>query len=420
MKKLILYALSAALVMMASCQKSPVTGGNDKGEGTLSFSSFALEVDETVLTRAEGTAAPGTYQINILDADGKEYLSATYNDIKNNNNQISLPAGNYTLMASSSGEDVPYAEFENPIYGVSKDFSIAAGEVTEIGALTCTLLQCKVTVTYSDEFLSKVTGDCTTQVSLKRGYPLTYNLGADKKYDLRAGYFLVEGTTLEVKFQGSFEGQNKKMTSTLTGIAPKQWRQIQFVMKENEQGDATFDIVIAQMVDDGILNGSVSVEEEGVFGDDPEKPLGDGGITLYPDYEAGCDAEIADLNNIIIASLAKDGGRDMSIKLKAEVPNGIRKFNVSITTDNQQFANACAAAGADNLDLINPKPENEAIFKVVPFENGPQLLGKTEVAFDLSKAQGAILNYPGNHTFIMTILDETGCSKVINVTMVVE
>ena len=415
MKKLILFALSA-LVMMASCQKSPVS--DNKGEGTLSFNSFSLEIDETVITKAD--PAPGNYHIAILNSEGSTFLTTTYNEVKNNGYKLSLPAGNYTLSAASSSEEIAYAEFENPVYGVTKEFSITAGEVTEIGELTCTLLQCKVTVSYSDEFLSKVTGDCSTKVSLKRGYPLTYALNADKTYTRDAGYFLVEGTTLEVQFQGSCEGQNKKMTTTLRDIAPKQWRQIQFVMKENEQGDATFDIVIAQMVDDGILNGSVPADDEEVSGEDPDAPIGDGGITLYPDYAAGCDAQISDLTNILIAPLEGEGARQMSIKLKAEIPNGIRKFNVSIVTDNPQFAKAAAAAGADNLDLLNPTPENEAIFMVVPFKNGPELLGMTEVDFDLSTAQAAILNYPGSHTFIMTILDAQGCKNIIEVTMVVE
>lgn len=110
----------------------------------------------------------------------------------------------------------------------------------------------------------------------------------------------------------------------------------------------------------------------------------------------------------------------MAIKLKAEIPNGIMKFNVAISTDNEKFASAVAVADATNLDLINPSATNEVIFTVVPFPHGQQLLGMTEVDFDLSNAQSAIVNYKGRHTFTMNIVDQTGCKNSIVVVMVVE
>lgn len=110
----------------------------------------------------------------------------------------------------------------------------------------------------------------------------------------------------------------------------------------------------------------------------------------------------------------------MAIKLKATVPNGILQFRVDISTDNDGFASAVAAADATSLNLIYPSAQNGVIFDVVPFPHGEELLGKTEVAFDLSAAQEAILNYKGTHTFNMYILDQTGCKNEIAVTMIVE
>ena len=104
------------------------------------------------------TAAPGSYTITILDSDDKTVYQAYYSDVKNNGDMISLPAGEYTLVAQS--DELPVAAFEQPVYGVTKTFSIQAGEETSIGELVCTLLQCKVTVAYSDEFLATVTGEC--------------------------------------------------------------------------------------------------------------------------------------------------------------------------------------------------------------------------------------------------------------------
>ena len=407
----VLAAVSAALMLFASCQKSPVA---TEENGYLSFGEFALEVDEDVVTKAD--PAGDNYSISILNADEQVVLTKTYAEVKNNSNMISLPAGAYTLVARSLAGDIPVASWENPIYGVSKSFTIQAGEKTNIGSLTCTLVQCKVTVSYSDEFLAAVTGDGSTSVEVTAGYPLEYALNANGTYDQSAGFFAVSGNTMTVVFKGNIDGKTAKMTKTFTGIQAKQWRQVRFIQKKNEQGQATFDIEIQDLISDATLNNSLDASEE-VIGEDPDAPKGDGGITLDFDYAAGCDAQLTDLSNMLIVPTSE---RVMSIKLKAEVPNGILKFNVSIESTSDAFKLALAAADAFNLDLINPKAAHDVIFQVVPFPHGPELSGKTEVAFDLSAAQSAITAYPGKHDFIMTIVDKTFCTKTIPVTMIVE
>ena len=413
MKKILFAAASAAMMLFASCQKSAVQ--NVKGDGFLSFGEFTLGVDEEVITKAD--PAGDNYSITILDAEGNNVKTLTYAQVKENDDMISLSEGSYTLVARSLAGDVPTASWENPIYGTSKQFNIEAGEVTEIGNLVCTLLQCKVTVAYSDDFLAAITGAGSTSVEVTSGHPLDYVLNANGTYDQSAGYFAVgEGSTMTVVFKGNVGGKTAKMTKTFTGIAAKQWRQIKFVQKTNEQGQATFDIVINDLISDETLNNSVDASEE-VIGEDPDAPKGDGGITLDFDYAAGCDAELADLNNMVIVPKSE---RVMSIKLKAGAPNGILKFTVDIESTSESFRNALDAAGGASIDLINPSPANDIIFQVVPFPHGAELVGQTEVAFDLSAAQEAIVNYPGTHTFMMTIVDQTFCSKKIPVTMIVK
>lgn len=413
MKKNIIIAFaSAALVLFASCQKTPISAV--QGVGTLSFSEFTLGLDETVETKA--VAASGNYTITIIDSEGKEVEKKTYDEVKNNDYKLSLTAGSYTLVASSSADEVPLAAFEQPVYGVSKEFTIAAGMTTSIGELVCTLQQCKVTVSYSDDFLKMVTGQCSTKVTVDPEQPLEYALNADKTYEQSAGYFAVTGSTMTVVFKGDIEGGSKSMTKVFSNIAPKQWRQIKFIPKVDEEGNATFDIVIQDLISDATLNNAVDPKEE-IIGEDPDAPKGDGGITLAPDYEAGCDAEITDLENMLIVPVEI---RDMAIRFRATVPNGVKKFNVLIDSDNESFLSAVDAANARELDLINPLPENGIIFDVVPFPHGQELLGQTDIAFNLDAAQDAITIYSGRHTFKMIIVDQTGCKNEIPVVMVVE
>lgn len=412
MKNNIIIAIaSIAMMLCASCEKSLVAP--EKEVGYLSFSEFSLGVDESVDTRA---TVGRNYSIKIYDANEDVVVDTTYGAVTDSDKNISLTAGEYTLVASSyDGEDVPEAEFEHPIYGVLHPFTIVAGEVTPVGELTCTLLQCKVTVAYSDDFLKNVTGAGKTTVTVTAGHPLVYTLNANGTYDQSAGYFAVNGNSMTVEFSGSYDGKSAKMTKTFTDIAVKQWRQIKFIPVINKEGDATFDIVITDLVDDETLNSGV-VGEEDILGEDPDAPKGDGGITLIPDYEAGCDADITDLTTIQI----KPKNQPMSINLKATVPGGVLKFTVDITSTSDAFLMAVDAAKARNLDLINPSADNAIIFDVVPFPHGQGLLGQTDIPFDLSAAQEAIIIYPGTHTFKMTIVDNSFCKKEIIVNMVVE
>lgn len=420
--KRIIFALAAVSVLFASCQKTAVN--KNQKDGFLSFGEFSLDVDDSVITKS-AVAASGTYRIAIQDADGTEIMGMSYSEVKNNDNMITLPAGSYTLVATSE-DSVPFAAFERPVYGTSKDFKITAGEVTNIGQLVCELLQCKVTVDYSDEFLAAVTGEGSTTVTLKAGHPLKFALKADKTYEKQAGYFAVDGTTLEVEFQGTINGKNQKMSTIITGITPKQWRQIKFVQKKNEQGNATFAIAINDLVSDEVLNNVVSPKEDVIDSYDPQAPKGDGGITLVPDYEGGCDPDVTvvadpadETKKQIVMNITDPKVDPMVIKLLAKIPAGVKKFNVSIETDNTEFKSAVDLADAANLDLINPSATNEVIFVAVPFPHGQELLGKTEVLFDLTAAQSAIYDYPGTHLFTMTIRDNDGCSNVIPVTMIV-
>lgn len=428
-------ALSAALIFSSSCQKTVV---NDiKGEGYLSFSEFTLGLDEELVTKA--SAAPGNYTILIKDADDNTIITKTYTEVKNNDGKIAIPAGEYTLVARSTEDEVPTAAFEQPVYGVSKAFSIVAGQVTPIGELTCTLLQCKVTVSYSDEFLATVTGACTTKVELAAGYPLEYALSADGKFDQSAGYFAVKGNTLSVSFAGSIEGSDVTMTKTFTGIAAKQWRQIRFVPKKNVQGNATFDIVIEDLISDKPLNEDILADET-ILDKDPNAPEDDGGIKLL--LAEGCQDSIlyseedivhdADGNKINCTSLVyipiepmpskeEDPTQTptMSIKLQALIPAGLAELYVDITTDSESFANAVKVANATHIDLVNPLCAG-LIFDVVDFPRGEAILNMTELNFDLSGSQREITAYKGTHLFTMTIVDANGKTKVNKITMFVE
>ena len=419
-KTLIIIAMAASAVLAASCHKDDQFSKDKAQDGTLSFASFTISEDQEVVTKA--SEADGSYAIIIYDSDENIAAQTTYSAVKAADYKMTLPAGKYTLVARSTADAVPTAAFEQPVYGTSTSFTITAGQTTTLGSLTCTLLQCKVTVSYSDEFLQMVTGTGSATVTVTSGYPLEYDMsysGLKASYDQKAGYFAVNNgsnTTMEVTFKGSIEGKSQKMTKSFTGIEPKQWRQIKFIKKVDESGNATFDIQIDSFVDDDDLNNSLTASET-VIGEDPSAPKGDGGIRLDFDYANGCDTQFTDLLALQVPALSE---RTMSLVFKVTAPNGIKKFVVQIESTNSAFVNAVAAAEASTLDLIYPTETNMMIFDVVPFPHGTDLLGQTDVTLNLSAAQEAILNFAGTHTFTMVVTDSKGCKNSIPVKMIVK
>jgi len=418
MKKIIIL-ICTAIVALSSCEKEK-TLNSETGkalEGTLSLSDLTIGYDTELDTKA-ATAAPGNYAIFIYDDSGDQVYKTSYSQSQDNDG-ISLVAGDYTFEARSTDEAVPAAVFEAPIYGVKQNFSIEAGKTTNIGTLTCTLLQCKVTVDYDKAFLDDVTGDCQTDVTVTAGSPLSFELdyaNGIKTYDKSAGYFNVnngDNTTMTVVFKGKINGKSQKMTASLTGIQPKQWRQVTFYKKVDEQGNATFQIGINSYVNDQELVVPLLAEYEAVIGDDPDAPKGDGGITLA--FSAGCP--YTDLNNIVVPDPASQA---FDLRFDISVPNGIKKFVVDISSDSQDFINAVAMTGSTQLDLINPLADQDIIFSIVPFPHGQDLVGQTDLTFNLSAAQEPLFAFKGSHTFTMTITDQKGCKNSIPVVLVVE
>lgn len=408
-----IFTFSLATLALASCADDKFNyDKNESLKGTLSFARLSIDYSEEMVTKTE--AADGTYMLYVYDSGESLVWSGQYSAVTEGSGSISLLAGDYRLDIRSTAAAVPDAKFSSPVYGATEQFTITAGQTTELGTITCTLLQCAVSVEYNDDFLSMVTGDGNASVEVTTGspldYALSYNSGAPK-YERRIGYFAVNGnnTTMVVTFKGSIENKTQKMTTTVTGIKPRDYHIIKFLKKTDSTGDVTIGIEIDGLVADAVLDNDVQVSETG-DGYDPEAPIGDGGIELV----STCDYDIT--RPITVPS----SGNPFNLTLKAVVPNGVLKFTVDIASTNVDFINSVNTVGGTNLDLINPSEEAMGVFDIVPFPHGTELAGKTEIDFDLSGAQTAILGFPGSHTFTMNVVDKKGCKNSIDVVLVVE
>lgn len=444
MKRLFSVMMLAAL-MLVSCGKDPYHYKDlAPGCGTLSFDGAELVVSEDVDTRATETAdlpeAPTGYLIFVKDSAGNnvdldknnpvDYT--TYGAVKQNG--IVLPAGNYTLVVQSADE-IPDAELADDaaVYGAEHEFTIVAGQDTNIDEpIVCTLWkQVKVSVGYNDYFREKCVSGSAVVTSLANTTSLTYGMN-----DSSAGFFAVpkdQEVSLEVTFSGVMKvkedgvetQKTQKMTHTITGVKARQWRKITFILTEDKEGNATFSIDIDGYVVDAELSETVDgsgVETES-NGADPNAPQGDGGIELVStcSYDITKPIEIPAMSDPTDASTM-----NMTLTMQANVPNGVRKFGVVISSDSEAFQAALnvvseydETAGGYVVDLVNPTEKNNNIFGIIPFPHGAELVGQTEVDFDLSAAQMPILAFPGTHTFVMNVTDQKGCKKDVTIVMYV-
>lgn len=407
MKHNILTSLAVLAFAAAACTE-PEYGPK---EGTLSFENLSVTTDDAVVTKTI-TDAPRSFAITINDSHGSEFLTTT---IGNCSGGVTLPADSYTMIASSYADDPVPAAFDSPYYKGEASFVISPGRTTYVGDIVCTLQQCVVSVGYTNEFLAAVTGDCAVTVSVTSGTPLVYDLnynGGNISYETRPGYFTVNNgsnTTMEVSFKGNVEGKEQKMTKSFTGIAVQQWRSVTFTRKVEGDGNATFDIIINDYVEDEDLDNFFATTET-IIGDDPSGPTDDGGITL----ESTCSYSID--SPIDVPSL----GHPFVLTMKATIPNGVKKFSVEIKSTSEAFVGSVGAIndGQTVLDLVNPSSGAEQVFtSILPFPYGDDVYGKSEIYFNLSDAQEPIFAFPGEHTFVMHVVDQKGCRKDISIVL---
>ena len=456
-----------AAIALTSCHTDVYHYTNlEPGYGILSFANADITVSEEVETRA-GT---DNYCIWVLDSEGKEIdLDKTsentyiqYSNIASSG--IKLPAGDYTLVAQSQSK-IPTSEFEAPVYGAEKSFSITAGEETIIEeTIICKLWkQVKATVEYNEFFLEHLNGAGKATVTINNENPLVYNVVGKAtsnpvSQEKRAGYFDLseyaanEVISLEIEFEGpmlvkeegstEYTQKNQKMRYAISGIKAGQWRQLKFNMEEDEDGNAAFTITINDYVVNEPLVEDVTAGEDDSLGDDPNKPAGDGNIKLLNTAGLGANTEPTqdDWNNAFTDDDDMDTetypvihiSPDMqALTFYAVVPNKVAAFYVDIISEALEEA-VNELCGTTTLDLVTDTKAVEAVAEIIPFPFGEAVVGQGDKAivdgepigikFDLTGALDALrLAASGTtSTFRMRVVDMEKHSKTIDLQLFVE
>lgn len=449
-------AMFAALACVACDKDNFSFSGIEEGYGVLSFADADFIVSEEVETRAD--AAKDNTVIWVLKEDGSMYDLApenddidytTYGAVKSKG--ITLPGGNYTFRAQTDAE-IPMAG-TNPVYGIDKEFSITAGAVTPLGELTLKLYkQVKVKVQYNPVFLSSlVNNNVTTEVAINDESKMTFE-GTNPD----SGFLYLEltednkdtGVTMEILVNAEMnvkEGnvtsvKTQKMSATISGVKPCQYRQININKEEIKDGGANFTIVVDGLEVDTELTTDVEASEESL-GADPNAPKGDGGIKLL--NTAGLSASTTPTLDAWNGSFTDDEmdvetrpgeiviTKDMTqLQFKAVVPGNILQFKVMIISDMIEPALGVAGITDPELDLINEADQVKGIAAIIPFPyhapaEGMIVQGANELEFVLDGAIPILQEFFGedtttthhSHTFQMAVQDMTGKTKTIDLAL---
>lgn len=395
--KLFKFLSVCALVLsigLVSCERDKIGyGDKENATGTLSFMQFDVETSTEIdiISRA-ATSATYNYVIRIFDANGDQvgddYIYGQMPE------SIVLTTGTY-LMSVQSQSNIPAAEFEAPVYGATvNNIVIEEDQTTNVGVITCKLINIKVSVAYNEAMLAVMGDDCQAIVEIGNG-ALTFAKG-----ESQCGYFAAPevSNAMTVKFSGTVDGNYATMTRAFTDVKAGQWRKINFIMTVNEEGDATFDVVVEDWCDEKELGNNIDVSEE-VIGPDPDAGEGEEENPDAPKviYKGGSVPSSA----IVIT----DG---MQLGFTISAPKGIAGLSVDIASDNADFNNDVLSMGISPIDLVNPSEAQISICNMFGLPYGESLVGQTETAFDLSGAVTPLLGFPGTHSFTLTITDAEG------------
>lgn len=228
----ILFVLST--VFFFSCQeKDDLTGSDGVGYLRLTVAS-----DASTTTRAD---IPEGYEakqiaVQIIDSDGS-VVKETDDWETWKNTQIELPAGNYTIKASSAKWDGMAAGFNAPYYVGSKDVKILGSQ--EVNAeIICQLANVKVSVTYDEELLGKVKNIATVVRSEDRMYSINF-----PSTEKRSAYYPVTSLVAEVTVITD-KGTNT-LTQTLGGEEGVQARDHYILdIHAQESGSSTVSVTV--------------------------------------------------------------------------------------------------------------------------------------------------------------------------------
>ncbi len=427
-----IFAVLALALGFASCNDDTwdPNGGKTNATGTLSLKGLGVDIDdkehEVATSRTSVDLSPFIIEIKRADAVVQKWTYAQMPEV------LSLAEGEYTVNVIS--HELKDAEWDHPYYAGSKSFTITKGEITEIGAVTCSFKSVRVSVTFTDDLRKAMDDDCKVVVEVgNSGTSLEF----DKDHYTSSAYFRpVEGSmTLAATFMGTVQGNyTQTQPVTFTDVAAGKHYRLNFSAKgpnpiiPDETG--TIDLGSGIVVDTDILgteniNSSVNDNEEN--GDDTGRPNED--PKEDPDKPDQPDQPTPptpgeDPITITCATLSFDsanilggGAPNPEGKVNLHADNKIAHLYVKIQSSNPGFASAVSEFLPMEFDLAYPGSYASAFKTDLGFPVGNEVIGETDLVFNITDFIPLLAGFTGDHSFTITIEDQANPANTFSKTL---
>ncbi|MCH5345843.1 MAG: DUF4493 domain-containing protein [Muribaculaceae bacterium] len=380
MKKLSYLFIGLAATLATACDSWEPALESKTGQLDLTGLTPTVDTSATVITRAvdgsENAVDISNYIVTITDTRGDVVNRWTYSDVPE---VVTLPVGEYTLSVAS--HEATAAEWDNPLYKGSIAAQITDGEITRAGAVSCRLAGAKVSVEYSESLKAALSGNYAAHVELSPEAALDFT-GADT----RTGCFnlLPSGdASFVATFNGTVNGNPVTVKRAVTGVTAGNHYKLTFSLST------------------GTIDPSIVVDVT-VTEDDVDINIGADMPTIT--------SQTLDLSGPIL--LTPENAESIIAIVDFNVPKGIKELHVKIQSDGLTPEILGEIGLTDNFDLCNPGEYAEALTEGLGFPPADEIIDKTEFSFDITFFMTLLCYFPGEHNFILTVVDGDGQSVV--------
>lgn len=413
MRKLVFLAISAALVLSGCVKEGNINGIGEYGSVSIGLSSEG----EFAEVKSGGEVNVADFYLKILQGASVVKSYSKYSDVPN---AIELSPGSYKVEAGTSAN--ADAEWDQPIYYGSQEFSVSAGEALSLD-LTCTLSNMKVTVTCSEAFNNEISEDFEIAITNGKG-----TLIFDKtKIDAgTSGYFSVGTLTIDLTATRKGTGEEILEHRVIEGGAAKDHFILNFDAQETGSisfGDSgiTIDYSLNNREEEIIVPGEdeIPVEEP-----DPEEPEDE-----YLPTIGGNGIEDSPITLSKAASSATDFAMTVDVNIATLNSKTIENILVSISGPDYfvEAVNMMGLGGEFSIvDFSDANGENRkaqlvGLHLIEDPEIAP-ILGKTNYTFSIGSFMGPLgaITQPGNEvSFAIKVIDsdnkEASATCTINI-----
>lgn len=408
------------LFTFSACHSEKMDPYSTDATGQVSLASLKMELDlklDTVYPKSRAGIDVSGFLITINNSDGVQAEQYTYSEMPE---IISLPVGNYTIIASSAakatnGFDVPY-------YKGSTTFVVEENKLTEVISLTCRLANVMNSVEYAEDLRALMSDDVVTTIRIGEN---SLDIPVD---ETRKAYLIAPASTgvMEITLKGTIDGEAVNVSERVENVKAGQYNIIKFKLSPVNDGgnDVGGNAGININIDSSMTSSDETIgvnpgEEPGIDdfptegGEEPGDGEGDGETEQNKPTIEGTSfgGSPFDIDN---DRLTISGATELKVTIKAA--NGIANLYVDIISETLDVSEVGLPK---SFDLAYPGDNSEAL-SGLGFPVGDEVINQTEVTFDISTFTALLPTFKGNHDFKIRVVDSKGLEETKTLKLKVE